>query len=503
MGRGNRAFKNTLYMYLRTGIQIVVSLYAVRIVLKNLGIYDYGVYNTIGSIVVMSSFITSAMSSSTQRYISYALGESDLQKLSKTLNISKKLHLALGGIVFLICEIVGYVFIDKYMTIDPARKMEVLIVLQLSIITFFFNVVLVPFRAVLIAYERFDVISITTIVESVNKLLIAWFIGLWYIYSRLVTYTFLFAIITLVTFLLLFYFYRSYSAKLPGDNGYDKQLIKDMIGFSSWNFLGGFGQVLVHQLTNMFLNVFCGPIVNAAQGVANQVNGVVSRFVQDFMSAVNPQIIKSFSAKDYAYLNKVTYSSIKMSFFLIYALSIPLSFNIDYILSVWLNEVPQYVPGFIKLLLLNSCVLSLTGSISFLVEANGKIKYAQIGYTIIMALTTAGCYYLLKTGYEAYVVYYMLIASSVGCLFIRLCVAWRYGLISIHDFSRVVVANILPLSLSYFLLFYIIFYFFRLSGLTAFFISILMSLLYLPVYGYVFYLSDFERIFVKSLIKRS
>ena len=491
-------------MYCRTGIQIVISLYAVRILLQNLGIYDYGVYNTIGSVVVMSSFITSALSSSTQRYISYALGENDIIKLSSTVKISQKLHLLLAIIVLMLCEIVGYIFVYYYMNIEDWRRNEVYVVLQFSILTFFINVILVPYRAVLIAYERFDVISVATVVESVNKLFIAWIIGLWWIYSKLTFYSFLFVIVTIISFLIHYCFFTKYNKEFMDIQTSDSILIKGMLGFSGWNFLGGMGQVLVNQLSNMFLNVFCGPVVNAAQGVAMQVNGVVSRFVQDFMSAISPQITKSFSAKDYEYLDKVVYSSIKLSFFLIFAISVPLVFNIEYILSLWLKEVPEYVPSFIRLLMINSCIISLTGSISSLVEANGKIKFTQINYTVVMILTTLGCFILLKNGYPPCVVYYMLILSTIGSMIVRLFFATRYKLIRIGYFFKVLVGGILPFVVCYIGIYYLLFVIISPihRGLNTLVLSIIVSLIFLPIYGYYIYLSQTEKQFVISLVRK-
>ena len=221
------------------------------------------------------------------------------------------------------------------------------------------------------------------------------------------------------------------------------------------------------------------------------------------MSAVTPQITKSFSSQDYDYLKKVTYSSIKLSFFLIYSITVPIAFNIDYILSLWLHEVPVYVSGFIKLLMVNSCVVSLTGSISALVEANGNVKYTQICYTIVMILSTCGSYFLLSHKFSPNSIYYMLLFSTVGSMIIRLYFAKRYNLIRLKDFLKVLLSSIFPLCFCYFFIFYIIFEFLSNSqGLEAILISFVISIVFLPLYGYFIFLSSTEKGLINSLLHK-
>ena len=498
MSKSKQALKNSLYMYLRTGLQTIITLFSVRILLSNLGVVDFGLYNTIGSIVVLCAFVTSALSSSTQRFISFELGRNDEEGLSNVYYESVKLHKYLSLIIAAICEVIGLVFIFNYMNVDPERKWEMTLVLQLSIACFVYNIIIVPFRAVLTAYERFDWISILTIVEAVLKLTIAYLVG-FFCYNRLVIYAILFLLITIM----VFYSYRASSGRYTRNfirySTLGKKQLKNMLTFSGWNFLGGLGQVLMNQFSNMIINVFCGPIVNAAQSIATQVNSYVNKFTQDFISSIQPQIVKSFASKDNAYLDKVVFSGLKISYFLIVGVSVPLAFNIDFVLRLWLGDYPSFVPVFIRLLLVNSAVVAATGTISTLIESNGNIKWTQISYTIVMVLCTIISFAKLYLTHNPVWVYYSMIMSSVLCLFIRVYISCRFKLMNLVQYLKVVTLYLAPYTICYLLLFYALKKYIVISEPYFALVSLVFSIIFIPIYGYTVFLNNVERDFLKRI----
>lgn len=499
MSKSKQALKNSLYMYLRTGLQTIITLFSVRIVLSNLGVVDFGLYNTIGSIVVLCAFVTSALSSSTQRFISFELGRNDNEGLSNVYYESVKLHKYLSLIIAAICEVIGLVFIFKYMNVDSDRRLEMALVLQLSIACFVYNIILVPFRAVLTAYERFDRISVLTIVEAVLKLAIAYLVGM-FIYYRLISYAILFLLITVI----VFYSYRTCSRRYTKNylrySALDRKQLRNMLSFSGWNFLGGLGQVLMNQFSSMIINVFCGPIVNAAQSIATQVNSYVNKFTQDFISSIQPQIVKSFASKDNTYLDKVVFSGLKLSYYLIVGVSVPLAFNIELVLRLWLGEYPSFVPVFIRLLLINSAVVAATGTISTLIESNGNIKWTQISYTIVMVFCTIISSAKLYLTNDPVWVYYSMILSSVLCLIIRVYISCRFRLMNLEQYLKVVALYLVPYTICYLLLFYALKSYLYVGEISFALVSIVFSIFFIPIYGYTVFLNSEERGFLKRII---
>lgn len=499
--RAQLALKNTIYLYLRTGFQAIISLFAVRIILNGLGQVDYGLYNTIGSIVVLSLFINSALSSATERYISFYLGREDYETLSKVYLLAVRLHRLIALGTFLLTEIVGYVFITYYMNVEDFRRPEMLIVLQFSLIALCLNILIVPYRAMLSSHERFDILSIITVIEAILKLGSAYLVLL-FASHRIVIYAISIMVITLMAYVITKYKNMQYTHKLNKDIGYDKIMMKEMLSFSGWNFMGGFGFAMVNQVTNMVLNVFCGAVINAAQAIANNVSSYVAKFVADFMSAIHPQITKSFSAKDSTYLEGVVFSGIKLSFFLMYAVSIPLIFNLDFILTVWLKNPPEYVNAFIIVLLINSCVTALTGTISMLIEANAKIKYTQLSYTAVMVVCSVVAWILISKTHNPMFAYYSILVIGVLCLIIRLYFARLYKLIKLREYITTLVIYILPFTVTYYGVYMLAFVIFDIKGWQALFFSGIISALFLSLYGWFLFLSKRERCLVLNIVKK-
>lgn len=412
-----RIARNTLMLYFRMFITMPISLYTSRLVLEALGVDSYGVYSVIGGFVALFSILTGALSVSISRYLTYEIGKDDKSRLNTIFCTSLNIQIGMALIVVLLAEVFGVWFLNTYMNIPADKIVAANWVFQCSIITFIISLISVPYNALIVAHERMSAFAYIGIIESVLKFAIA--IGLFYWrLDKLILYAFLLMGISL----LMRCIYGVYCSKHFEESKYqcmlDKSLMKEMSKFIGWAFFGNAVVVIKDQGISILLNIFGGPIVNAAQGLAIQVNGIVTMFVNNFLMAVHPQITKSFSTNDLVNMHNLIIRSSKMSFFILLLLFVPISLNIDYILSLWLVEVPPFTSNFIILILVISLTQCFIQPILTGVLAEGNIKKYEINLTIIYALNFIGNYLLLKKGMPPYSVFVMNILFTVYLLFV-------------------------------------------------------------------------------------
>ncbi len=369
----SRLVKNTLFLYLRTIVVLVVSLYTSRVVLKSLGVEDYGIYNVVGGLVSMFVFINGAMSAATMRFLTIELGRNDKDRLNVVFSTSVFVHIAIAVIVVLLAETAGLWFFYHKMVIPADRMTAAWIVFQVSVLTASVSIMNVPYNSLLIAHERMSLFAYITILDAVLKLAVALCIS-YYTYDRLILYSFL----LLAVFLTIIAIYRYSCLRLFPESKVrmvkDWTLIVEMSRFAGWNLFSNFSFVTYTQGLNVLLNVFFGPAVNAARGVAFQVETAVSKFVGSFQSALNPQITKSYAMNDRDRLFFLIETGSRYSFYLILMLIFPLFVSIDYILSLWLEEVPAHTSNFIRLTFLVMPISVLTNSLNIATQATGRVK---------------------------------------------------------------------------------------------------------------------------------
>lgn len=369
----SRIAKNTLFLYLRTIVVLVVSLYTSRVVLKSLGVEDYGIYNVVGGLVSMFVFINGAMSAATLRFLTFELGHKDKDRLNVVFSTSVFIHIAIAVLVVLIAETAGLWFLRHKMVIPAERIVAAGIVYQVSILTAVVSIMNVPYNSLLIAHERMSSFAYITILEAMLKLAVAVSIS-YYQYDRLILYSFL----LLAVFLVIIGIYRFYCRRLFPESHVrvvrDKALVAQMSRFAAWNLFSNLAYVTYTQGLNMLLNLFFGPVVNAARGVAVQVETAVRKFVSSFQSALNPQITKSYANNDRERLLFLIDTSSRYSFYLILILIFPLFVSIDYILSLWLEIVPPHTANFIRLTFLAMPISVLTNSLNIATQATGRVK---------------------------------------------------------------------------------------------------------------------------------
>lgn len=395
-----------------------VSLYTSRVILRVLGIEDFGIYNVVGGIVVMASFISSSMSSAIQRFISFELGKNNLIELGRVFSMSVNIHIIIAFVILILSETVGLWFVNNELTIPKNRMYAANIVYQLSILTFLVNLISVPYNAAILAYERMNVFAYIGVVEVTLKLLSVFALE-WFGYDQLALYAFFLFLIAFFIRVL----YGVYVSKNIIDCKYtffwDKQLFKTLMDFAGWNLWGNIAHITYTQGINVLLNIFFGPIINASRAIAFQVNSALNSFVSNFQIALKPQIIKSFATDKNQYMQTLIFSGAKYSFFLMLLLCSPILLSTSQIINWWLGSVPDITIIFCKLVIIESLINSISGTLMAGIQASGKIKLYQgvVGGLLLLILPLS--YLFLRLGYPPETTLYISIFTVIIALIAR------------------------------------------------------------------------------------
>ncbi len=399
-----RIAKNTLVLYVRMLFMMAVTLYTSRVILNTLGVEDYGIYNVVGGIVAMFGFINGSMSSATQRYITFALGRGDKQRLSTVFSTSLQIHTLIAGIIVLLGETVGVWFLYEKMQIPPERMDAAFWVLQCSIVSSVVMIVSVPYNACIVAHERMSAFAYISILEAVLKLVIVYMLVV-SPFDKLIVYAVLiFLVQVLIRFCYSIYCHRHFE-ETKYRHVWDKPLLREMTGFAGWNVFGSLSAISFGQGLNMLLNVFFGPVVNAARGVALQVQGAIQQFVGNFQTALNPQITKNYAKGDLPAMHLLMFRSARFSFFLLFLLSLPVLFEAELILKIWLKTVPENTVTFLRIIICTSLIYAIANPILVANSATGKVRtYYLVCGTMMMSILPIS-YVVLRLGCPAYSVF--------------------------------------------------------------------------------------------------
>lgn len=429
-----RIAKNTMLLYVRSLLLVIISLYTSRVVLQSLGVQDFGIYNVVGGLVAMFSMLNSSMSSASQRFITFALGGGDMVHLKKVLSTSITLHIILGIIIVLLLEILGVWFLYNKLNIPSDRLDIAFWVMQFSIATLFANIVSVPFNASIIAHERMSAFAYITILEGILKLILA--VSLLYATTdRLLLYAaFMFGIALILVLIYSAYSLRNFEETRGVKIKIEKELFNEMFSFAGWNLFGNGSLVLRNQGIDILLNLFFGVTINAAKGVCNQVQGVIYQFVANFQTAVNPQLTKSVAIRNYDRTRELLFQGSRFSFFLLCFFAVPLILVAPQLLSLWLVEVPYFTVEFIRWTMIYLLWDTLSRLLINSVLASGQIKTYQmsVGITKLLALPLA--YIWLKLGGSPLVGIWVNIILDLVCLAIRLRYNNNYYDLNIRNF---------------------------------------------------------------------
>lgn len=386
-----RIAKNTLYMYLRMLITMIVSLYTSRVVLNTLGINDFGIYNIVGGVVVLFTFINSAMSTGTQRHLSYELGKPCQGNITEVFNACLKIHIWLSLIVFILAETVGLWFLNTQMNFPQDRMEAVNWVYQFSILGCLVSIIRVPYQASIVAYERMSFYAYMGIIEAALKLVIVYLL-LFFSADKLMLYSVLtFSVILLVTLWFVLFCHKSFG-RIRLEKVRNKHIYKKLVSFSGWAMFGSVANLGLQQGLNVIINLFYGVALNAAVGVANQVNSAVMSFVGGFQQALNPQLVKSQAGGDKARQMQLICESSKLSFLIMFIVAFPLLMNLDYILTLWLGQYPPHANSICCLIIIGALIECLSGPLWVTIFATGNIKAYQIIISVILLLNVPVSY---------------------------------------------------------------------------------------------------------------
>ena len=414
-----RIAKNTLLLYFRMLLMMVVSLYTSRVVLNSLGVEDFGIYNVVGGVVAMFSVISGTLSAAISRFITYELGKENQKKLNKIFSASVTIQLLLSLIIVILIESVGIWFLNEKMTIPLERMASANWVLQFSVITFVINLISVPYNAAIIAHEKMSAFAYISILEAICKLAIAFFIMISHI-DKLIFYAILMCLVSIIVRFTYGHYCKKHFEECTYHFHWDKEILKNMFGFAGWNFIGASSAVLRDQGGNIILNIYFGPSVNAARSIANQVNGAITGFVQNFMTALNPQITKSYASNDRGYMMALIFQGARLSFYMLLLLSLPVLINTHYILVIWLKLVPEHAVLFVQLILIFAMSESISNPLITAMLATGKIRNYQIVVGAFQILNLPISYICLELGCIPESVLVVAIFISQICLAARL-----------------------------------------------------------------------------------
>lgn len=439
-----RIAKNTLLLYIRMLLTMLVSLYTSRVVLNALGVEDFGIYNVVGGVVSMFSILSGTLSAAISRFITFELGRGNQKRLEEVFSSSVTIQIGISLIIVLLVETIGVWFLNKHMNILDDRMMAANWVLQFSLLTFVVNLVSVPYNACIIAHEKMSAFAYISILEVVGRLAIAYFIVIAPI-DRLVFYAILMCMVALAIRFVYGYYCKRHFTECTYCfiwSQQNHQLLKQMFGFAGWNFIGSASALLKDQGVNIVINLFCGATVNAARGIAMQINTAVNSFANNFITALNPQITKSYAEGNKEYVHELVIKGTRFSYYLLLCLSVPILANTNYILNLWLHVVPNYSVEFVQLILVLSLSDVLYRPLLTAHLATGRIKMLQIMVGGLNMFILPLCYLALYWGCAPTSTIWISIFFSIVGLFIRISLYRQIEEFNVGTFLRKVMLNV-------------------------------------------------------------
>lgn len=442
-----RIAKNTLMLYLRMLFSMLVSLYTSRVVLNTLGVEDYGIYNVVGGFVAMFSLVSSSLSASTSRFLTFELGKGDIKRLKETFSTSLLIHLVLAAIIFILAESIGVWFLNTKMTIPAERLYAANWVFQASILSFMFGLFSVPYNASITSHERMSAYAYIGILDVVLRLLIVLFIA--YVpfrFDRLIVYSLLLVAVSMSLQCIYLWYCRKNFEECRLRIHFNKSCWKEMSAFAGWNFIGCTAGLLKDQGVNILLNLFVGPVLNAARGIASSVNVAVSSFAANFMTALNPQITKSYASGERKYMFSLVERGSRFSFYIILILALPILFETEFVLTLWLKQYPAHTVNFVRLVLIFSLCDVLSNTLINLQLATGEIRNYQIAVGGMLMMNFPLSWFCLKVGFPPESVWLVAIFVSLCCLALRLFFLHKMTGLSVLGFLKRVCMNVISVT---------------------------------------------------------
>lgn len=439
MSNSGRIAKNTMYLYFRSLFVLFISLYTSRVILRTLGVVDYGIFNVVGGVISMLVFLNSNMQATYQRYFNVEMGRGNDAGVKSMFRSALAVQLILAVIIVVLAETAGLWFLENKLVIPSERMAAAFWVYQAAVVSFLITILSAPFGAAITAHERMGAFAMISIIDAVLKLGIVLLLP--YIPNdKLITYSFLLLLISLLN--ISFYIYYC-SKRLPAVTiglNWNKDNLRSMFSFSGWSLIGLLAQTLKSQGINILLNMFFGPVVNAARGVSYQVLNAVNQFIHSFQTSFRPQLTKSYASGDYDYMKHLYYSATKISYYLIFTLSLPIILETPNILHLWLGEnVPEYTVVFTRLVLIIAFVGAFANPTSCIAFATGRIKWFSVIVSGMNLMILPIAYITLWLGYGPVSAFVVSLIMTIVVQLARIIVTSRMTVLTLSDYFRHVI----------------------------------------------------------------
>ncbi len=497
---GKTIAKNTAVLYFRMILLMVVSLYTSRVVLAALGVDDFGIYNVVGGVVAVLGFLNGTLSTSSSRFVTVALAGGDAQNMRKTFAVVFTVNVMLLLIILLLAETIGLWFLYEKMTIPDDRMNAAFWVYQFSVITVAFNITCVPFNASIIAHEKMSAFAYISLIDAFLKLGAAYCITTTPT-DRLISWGgALMAIQILNCLIYVFYCHKRFN-ECRLSLCFDRGMFRQIMGFISWSAYGSFVSVGFTQGLNIILNLFFNPAVNAARGIAVQVQGAVMQFTSNFQTAINPPLIKNTSQKDFESARKLLTVSSKFSFFLLCILGVPLIVEAHYVLQIWLGRVPDYAVQFVQIMLVIGIWGCLANPLRIVNQAEGNIKKFQLYECTILLMIVPVSYFMLKIWPIPILVFLVHLVIDNIAQIIRMKIVLPKIDMSMGSYVKDIYLRIIPVFILSFIVPILINHFIK-EGLARFIFSLVLTEMIMMLSIYIIGVTPSERMMLKTSIKK-
>lgn len=413
--------KNTVFLYIRMIVVMLITFFTTRILLSTLGIEDFGIYNVVCGFVTMFSFLNTSMANGVQRFYSFAIGKNDPKSISKIFTLAAIIQLIIAIIIIVIVETVGIWYLYNKMNISANRVFAAFWVFQNALLSLFFVILTVPYNGAVMAYEKMNFYAIVSIIDAILKLVVVFILPYCGI-DKLICYGLLISVISILDFLFNFFYCKRHFPKIKFVRHIDRDLLPSMISFSGWNIFGSLAHMGKIQGVNLVLNAFWGTVVNTAFGISAQISNAVSSLTAGFVTALRPQMIKSFAAGDLDYTMKLLYSASKLTFFLVLIIAVPIFEEISSILDFWLGvgKYPEMTIVFCKLTILTVLFDSFATPLSIIVHASGKMRTFQIVCSLVIISVVPLSYIVAKLWNDAAIVISIGLFTTILAQLVRL-----------------------------------------------------------------------------------
>lgn len=498
INENKRIAKNTLMLYIRMLLSVVVSLYTSRVILEVLGVEDYGIYGVVGGVVAIFSFLNASMSGATSRFLTFEMGNGSEQQLKDTFSSAFIIHVVIALLVLLLAETIGLWFFCNKLVIPEERMYAAHWVYQCSVISSMLTIIQVPYNSLIIAHERMEVYAYIEILNVVLKLLIVYILSI-VNFDKLIVYSILILTVSVISL----FIYRIYCTRNFKEAHFyfvwNSSVLRPMLAFTGWDFYGNLCVTARLQGTNFLINNFFGVIANAANGIATTVNSVLSGFACNIITAFRPRIIKEYSQQKWDKMQSMMNNSIKFSILFLFMLSLPILFDTSFVIELWLGQVPEYVVPFIRLTIIINSIGLINSVLVIAIHATGNIKRLSYLTGTLYLLSLPVSYTLLRLGCNVVSVYVVNLFSTALIVIQNLCILkQQIKAICISSIIRVLIISVIVAILSGICLWVI--YTNMEKGFIRLFTITISDIIFMSIFTYVIALSSDQREFVKKYV---